>query len=136
MFSKFFMPSYEVVRNEYHNKIQEEIERVSNQRVKEYVAGEKYTKNCKEHMEKYPIGSYVEYLGIKMMVVENMKKAYDNAYNGSMFYSTFLSVDGVCIKIDKSPCVSVEWANDNKVIQVRKFEEAEFDKLKIVGDKK
>ena len=139
MFSKWFRPDYyEVIRNKYRTQIDLDIKNNVDQKIREYVAGEKYKKICKEHVEKYPIDSYVEYLGIKMKVVDNMKSAFDYSSSCSAYNNMYVgkAVDGVFIKIDSIPCVSVEWADSTKVIHTRKFEGKEFDKLKIVEEKK
>ena len=112
--SKPVKMSWYDAKKEFYTEIEKEVE----DRIKKFKENEEYDLMIKTHIEKYPVGSYVEYLGVKMLVKNN----------------TYL-VEGYPTWV-KKPVIYTEWMDKHNTLNQKQFHVNEFVNVKIVEEKK
>jgi len=106
--------SWNDVKDKFSTKINEEVE----YRIKKIRDKEEENKRIQTHKEIYPIGSSIEYLGVKMMIKENMLVVL-----GSEYYKQYTGL--LC-----------EWADKNDVLHTKQFQQQEFKYIKTIPELK
>lgn len=101
-------------KNQFYTEIENEVEK----RIKERKEKEEYELMIKTHIEKYPIGSYIEYIGVKMIVKNNIFIM--------ACYPTWI----------KTPVIYAEWMDKHNTLNQKQFNINEFINVKIVEEKK
>jgi hypothetical protein len=98
------------------DKLNEEIERQIKFRKEE----EENAMRLEAHKEAYPIGSYIEYLGIRMRIKTNT--SYFHAYdNSTRLYYNKPIISLICV-----------WADKNNVLHQKEFTQDEFNYIKKI----